>query len=176
MNKSKAEVSKYLRSVINNLGQGKWYRLYPKCTIPPRLYGLPKIHKVGVPIRPIVDGIGSPPHELARFLANLLKPLTGKAASYIKNSYEFTQKVANIQIEVDDVLASLDVNSMYTNVPKVGALEITRQLLLSDTTLHERTNLSIDQIMHGIEVCLKLHYLVFVQKSTRRNKTLQWDL
>ena len=35
----------------------------------PRIYGLPKIHKPGVPLQPIVDTIGSPTYRLAKFLA-----------------------------------------------------------------------------------------------------------
>ncbi|GAA53051.1 glycerol-3-phosphate acyltransferase 3 [Clonorchis sinensis] len=38
------------------------------CAIQPRLYELREIHKAGVLIRPVLDDIGSPLHELARFL------------------------------------------------------------------------------------------------------------
>ena len=33
--------------------------------LPPRLYGLPKIHKEDVPLRPIVSAIGSPTYNLS---------------------------------------------------------------------------------------------------------------
>jgi len=35
-------------------------QLGPAGSRPPRLYGLPKIHKEGVPLRPIVSNIGAP--------------------------------------------------------------------------------------------------------------------
>ncbi len=35
-------------------------RLRPTGCRPPLLYGLPKIHKLGIPLRPIVSCIGSP--------------------------------------------------------------------------------------------------------------------
>ena len=41
----------------------------------PLLYGLPKIHKQGVPLRPIVSFIHSPTYELSKYLSNLLSPL-----------------------------------------------------------------------------------------------------
>ncbi|KER23356.1 hypothetical protein T265_08731 [Opisthorchis viverrini] len=150
--KSKVEVGKYLRSEINHLGQGKWYQLYPKSAIQPRLYGLPKIHKEGVFISPIVDGIGSPPYQLARYLAGILKPLAGKSPTHIQ--------VAGLQMEPDEVLASFDVNSMYTNVPRADAVEVARRLLLADTMLKERTQLSVDEIVEGIKVCLNLSHFV----------------
>ncbi|XP_046409073.1 uncharacterized protein LOC124173954 [Ischnura elegans] len=40
---------------------------------PPRLYGLPKIHKDGIPLRPIVSAIDSPTHKLAKYLAHSLR-------------------------------------------------------------------------------------------------------
>nr|CAI5865204.1 unnamed protein product [Callosobruchus analis] len=40
----------------------------------PRLYGLPKIHKHNVPLRPIVSTIGSPTYDSAKHLTTLLQP------------------------------------------------------------------------------------------------------
>ena len=41
---------------LNNI---KYKQLYPTSAVPPKFYGLPKIHKVGTPLRPIVS-IGAP--------------------------------------------------------------------------------------------------------------------
>ncbi|XP_043263261.1 uncharacterized protein LOC122403673 [Colletes gigas] len=43
---------------------------------PPKLYGLPKIHKDNIPLRPIVSAINSPTHNLAKYLCRVLQPLT----------------------------------------------------------------------------------------------------
>jgi hypothetical protein len=40
---------------------------------PPRLYRLPKIHKEGVPLRPIVNNIGATTYQLSKYLAGLLR-------------------------------------------------------------------------------------------------------
>jgi hypothetical protein len=40
---------------------------------PPRLYGLPKIHKEGVPLRPTVSNTGTPTYQLSKYLARLLR-------------------------------------------------------------------------------------------------------
>lgn len=40
-----------------------------------KFYGLPKIHKPGFPLRPIVDLTCFPHLNLTKYLANLLKPL-----------------------------------------------------------------------------------------------------
>ncbi|KAG5451777.1 hypothetical protein CSKR_201514 [Clonorchis sinensis] len=58
-------------------------------------------------------GIGFPSHELARFLAGILKPLTGKSSNHIKNSYDFANKAVGVIVEPDDILVSFDVFVIY---------------------------------------------------------------
>ena len=36
----------------------KYKQLYPTSAVPPKFYGLPKIHKAGTPLRPIVSSRG----------------------------------------------------------------------------------------------------------------------
>ena len=66
-------------------------RVAPRYTNPPQLYGLPKIHKDGVPMRPIVSAIGSPCYNLAKELARILTPLAGHNGYGEKNSTSFVQ-------------------------------------------------------------------------------------
>ena len=61
-------------------------RITPKNVIMPRIYGLPKIHKTSIPLRPIVNTIQSPTYDLAKHLAKTLKPLVEKSFSFIKDS------------------------------------------------------------------------------------------
>ena len=58
---------------------------------PPRLYGLPKIHKEGFPLRPIVSNIGAPTYQLSKYLAGILRQLTGNSTHHVKNSFQFVQ-------------------------------------------------------------------------------------
>ena len=56
-----------------------YYRL--RCRVPQsaKLYGLPKLHKPNIPMRPIVSFCGSPTYQLSKHLTNILKPLTDKS-------------------------------------------------------------------------------------------------
>ena len=58
-----------------------YYRL--RCRVPQsaKLYGLPKLHKPNIPMRPIVSFCGSPTYQLSKHLTNILKPLTDKSLS-----------------------------------------------------------------------------------------------
>lgn len=39
--------------------------------LPPRIYGLPKLHKPNIPLRPIVSSIQSPTYIFSKFLADI---------------------------------------------------------------------------------------------------------
>jgi len=59
----------------STLSEDVYKELNPSGSRPPRLYGLPKIHKEGVPMRPIVSNIGAPMYKLAKYLAGFLNHL-----------------------------------------------------------------------------------------------------
>ena len=48
----------------------------------PRMYGLPKTHKEGTPLRPILSMTGSSHHELGKWLASLLQPVLERFSSH----------------------------------------------------------------------------------------------
>lgn len=98
----------------------------------PLLYGLPKIHKEGTPLRPIVSAIGSATHPIARLLVQHLQPAVGKTASFIKDSADFINKIQSITLQPEHILVSFDVVSLFTNIPMDEALPTIRPLLPDD--------------------------------------------
>jgi hypothetical protein len=92
-------------------------QVQPQGSRPPRLYGLPKINKPGVPLRPIVSTIGSPTYRLAKHLARLLSGYTGHSPHHIRNSIEFVQVLGSLQIGTHDIMVSFDIVSLFTKVP-----------------------------------------------------------
>ena len=59
----------------------------------PKYYGLPKVHKEGVPLRPIISIRGSVTYKTAKELSRILKPLEG------------------IKLEEDECIMPYDVNA-----------------------------------------------------------------
>ena len=54
------------------LNNTKYKQLYPTSAVPPKFYGLPKIHKVGTPLRPIVSSRWSITYGVAKELAYII--------------------------------------------------------------------------------------------------------
>ena len=78
------------RKVINHALHMKFY---PTVDQPPRFYGLPKIHKGNMPIRPIVCSIGTISYQGARYLVTVLSPLAGKTEHHVRNAKDFAKEV-----------------------------------------------------------------------------------
>ena len=101
----------------------------------PRLYGLPKTHKVGTPLRPILSMIGSPQHNLAKYLNGLLQPVVTKYSRYtIRDSFEFAKVIREVSCS-NTFMASFDVKSLFTNVPLMETINICADALFQDNNL-----------------------------------------
>lgn len=68
------------------------------------------------PGRPIVSDCGSESYRVAEFIDCYLNPLSSKHFSYIRDTYEFLEKVKGSKVPSDAFLFSLDVESLYINI------------------------------------------------------------
>ena len=137
------------------------HQLTPQFSRPPQIYGLPKVHKDRISLGPIVASIGSPTYKLAKELARILSPLTGRTDSFVKNSAEFAQRIRNEMVNEGDLMVSFDVVSLFTNMPVDDALRSISTLLSNDDTLEERTTFRAGGICHLTELCLRATYFQF---------------
>ena len=84
----------------------------------PKLYGLPKIHKKEVSLRPIVSSSGSITYEAAKYLTEVICPLVGKTEHHVKNSLDFVQKFRGFEVSPSRKLVSFDVSALLTSTPQ----------------------------------------------------------
>ena len=73
--------------------------MYPISCIPPKFYGLPKIHKTGTPLRPIVSSRGSVTYGVAKVLSKEFKPLVGKSLHHVQSTSDFVNKAKKITLQ-----------------------------------------------------------------------------
>lgn len=84
---------------------------------PPRFNILPKIHKDGNPARPVTSFPGSPLKELFRLIGTPIQKIIGKTSTYVKDSWHLTDILKRFKVPSGYSLVSLDVKSLYTNIP-----------------------------------------------------------
>jgi len=83
----------------------------------PRAYGLPKIHKPNCPLRIIVSTINSPLFSLAIFLKDILQAGLDNSLGFVANSFQLVRDLKDFTLDPSHTLVSLDVESLFTNVP-----------------------------------------------------------
>ena len=135
--------------------------LAPKSNLPGRFYGLPKIHKPDIPIRPIVDYTSCATYQLAKYLKTKLKPLQKLVVSRLQNSLEFVDIMNEVTIEPHETHVSFDVVALYTSVPIKESLDYIHSMLNEEFSLLSATELDSTEIINGLELCLTSTYFTF---------------
>ena len=89
------------------------------------MYGSSKVHKASVEnclsFRPILSALNIPTYKLAKFLVSILKPLTTNEFT-VKDSFHFAEEIVDQQHDL--FMGSLDVDSLFTNIPLEETIEI----------------------------------------------------
>jgi hypothetical protein len=111
----------------------------------PTIKGLIKIHKPNHPNRPVVNWRRAPAYKLSRHLTdtlNRIAPLPN--ALNISNSLDLLNKLKHIPMLPQYSLASLDIASLYTNIPTQETRTILAGILqhqqVDDGTTSEHLN------------------------------------
>ena len=125
--------SKYKNKLINllrtikaegGINEGIYRRLYSTRAVSPKFYGLPKVHKEGMPLRPIVSSIGAVTYETSKEFARIQKPLVGRSPYKVQNTRDFIQHIKGINLKSDKIIMSYDVKALFTSVSIQPALNI----------------------------------------------------
>ncbi|XP_068229378.1 uncharacterized protein [Palaemon carinicauda] len=115
------------------------------------LYGNVKPHKQGNPLRPIISLCPAPTYQLGKRLNTLLTP-------YIPNKYcvtssaEFPEKLKNSTS--DRVIASMEVKSLFTNVPVSETMDFIIDRIYRNTTT-PTLNVPDASLRALLEICTK---------------------
>ena len=104
--------------------------IYCSGSKPGIMYGLPKVHKDGCPLRPILSAIGTHNYKLSKFLVPIIAPVT-ESEFTVKDTFSFVKEVSDLSFG-DCVMASFDIKSLFTNVPLTETIGICVDRLFED--------------------------------------------
>lgn len=157
---------KTIRKLINNskvlFSEEEIKRLRVMNPNAPMLRGLPKVHKEGTPIRPLVDYTSAPTYKLAQKLESILSQQIVLHNNYsLINTYDFINKAKNVQVNPHDLLVSFDIVNLFTNVPVDQTLDIVKDHLNKDSNLLPE---AITELLTLLKEALKQNYFKFNDK------------
>ena len=141
------------------------YRLRCPVPQPPKLYGLPKLHKPNIPMRSIVSFCGSPTYQLSKYLSTVLQPLTDQSRHKLQSTENFIDAIKTARIPDDHRLVSFDVKSQSTSTALQLALDCTETAI---TTTTVKLPLPTDDIMN---LCLTSTYSFSTTANTTNGYT-----
>ena len=126
-------------------------KLHSSAANAPRLYGLPKIHKANLPLRPISSSVNVPCYALSKHIGSILKHVISDDYN-IKNSTQLKQKLEKIKLDKDDTLISLDVVSLFTNIPIYLAI---KNIMEKWEKIQQHTNINKQKFLQILNFCLR---------------------
>ena len=110
-----------------------------------RFYMLPKIHKKGVPGRPICSSVNHPTSRISKLVNEHIKDYVPKTKSYIRDTQDFIKKIKELgPIPESAILCTLDVSSLYTNIPNNEGILAVGEKLRNDPTKTPIANFILD--------------------------------
>ena len=120
-----------------------------------RFYLLPKLHKEIWPSshmppgRPIVSDISSVSRKCSDLVSFFLLPLCAQQASHLKDSGHLIALLRGLDVSDGDLLFSMDVEALYTNIPIEEGVEAVAQAFRRNPSLN-RPDLTIISLLRAI--------------------------
>jgi len=149
----------------------EYARLSPCGSKPSVLYGLSKVHKAVVdnkPMhRPILSAINTATYNLSKFLVKVLEPYT-KNSLTARDSFSFANEVRGF--DTSKIMASLDVEALFMNIPLEETIDICVQLAFKDREKVEGMNR--DQLRTLLSLATKESLILFLVHYYKSNHFL----
>ena len=106
----------------NSISEEFYHQIRSTGAQPARMYGLAKAHKSGTPLRPVLSLPGSCYYNINKAMTKFFEKVPG--ANIETSTQRSKEALEKVKLEENEHLFSLDVKSLYTNVPVQEAIEI----------------------------------------------------
>lgn len=154
-------------NIINDLYKNEYIDMWQKrqlicsAATAPRIYGLPKTHKPGNPLRPIVSSIQVPCYHLSKYVGKILQNIVSKDYN-IKNSAQLKDQLGNTELNNNEIIVSFDVISLFTNIPIHTAIKI---IMNKWNIISKHTTIPRNKFFQILQFCLcDNNYFIYSNK------------
>lgn len=157
------DINKQVRSYVTHLHTSgaidmrTKFKMMESNPILPQLYGLPKIHKQGSKMRPIVSNVQAPTYKIAKWLVDQFKEIGEPKSFQVTNSEDAAKRINGLNIDDDEVLLSFDVESLFPSIPMDYALDYLEEHLVSKGV----AGTYLDTLVSLTEMCMYTNHFQF---------------
>ncbi|CAF2801730.1 unnamed protein product [Rotaria sp. Silwood2] len=129
------------------------------------LYYLPKAHKPGTPLRPVISGLKHPTVKISKFLDDLLRPLFDQMAlkTTVTSGFELVKQLQVWSIKnmrQETIFCTIDVADLYTMVPQIeGVLSLKK--MLDELNLKQVGGLKVETIIRLSRFVMMNNYFFY---------------
>ena len=169
--KTKSKANKLIDKLKTYHKQGlleynQYLKFYPDNYNLPDIYALIKIHKINNPARLICPYFCHPLSNLSSYISDVITPSIRNSPYSISNKFKFVEEIKkkkkkNLRITRNDIMISLDIVNLFTNIPLDYTMNIVHEKLCNDDQLGERTKLPVSEIMNLIIFIMQSNYFTF---------------
>ena len=172
------DLDKHTRKKVAEITQHKLPQPLAKAILPhnsrlSQFYGLPKDHKPGLPLRPVVSTCGSSMDNVSLLLERILNQLLKFVPAHLTSTKECIDVLSDVGVLPDDcIIASLDVVSLYSNIPVVESIDVVMEFLELHRKEVDMFHLSLSDVRELLSVVLSSNYFEFDGVQYRQRKGL----
>ena len=152
------------RTLKNTIPDDSLQRLLPQHTRTAEFYGLPKTHKAGTPLRPIVSAYGDPLDKLSWLLQCILTQLLQFIPAHLSNTESYLTKMKATfpgRLPSGSIIFTLDVCNLYGSIPIQQGIEAVVTLLTDNLARVNMFGLTIPSFRTLLDHVLTNNYVRF---------------
>ena len=129
------------------------------------LYYLPKAHKIGTPLRPIISSLKHPTTKISKYLDDLLRPLFNRMAQQtsVESGFELLKQLhlwSEKNLNKETLFCTIDITDLYTMIPQIeGVLSLKK--MLDHLQIKQIDGLKIETIIRLSRFVMQNNYFSF---------------
>ena len=165
-NKYQTQITQDIKKCNLMINKGQIKHLTQRNPTPPTLKAQLKLHKVGNPIRPVINNRNAPSYKAAKKLSSILQQYLNLDNYYtIGNSSTLAQDLTKLSINKQHRLITLDIKDLCVNISITETIDIARLQLLK----HNDPEIT-SQICKLLETILQQNYFIFQEQIYQPDK------